>query len=101
MFHNMCVIQFISPEEFFPTGMSPLSVARSTVCVLRRIWCCLHFLNRDFEMNLIGFVPRATTLGWKLALKKRRQNVSPENLVSVLQYSSTAVPRNPRVPQNI
>jgi len=51
----------------------------STVCFLQIIWRSLqHFLNKVFNMHLIGFLLRATMREWKLALYRPGHYVSPE-----------------------
>ena len=39
-----------------------LEAAGSTVCFLHTIWCCLHSLNRAFNMHVIGILLRANKL---------------------------------------
>jgi len=45
----------------------------------RRVGTTCIFLNRDFNMHLIGFLLRATKPEWKSALKRPRYYVSPES----------------------
>jgi len=65
------------PPPGYGPHESPPEAARSTVCVLRPIWCWLNLLNRVW--NLVGLhLLRAIKLEWKLALKKTRYYVYPE-----------------------
>ena len=51
--------------------------------LLGTIWCCLHLLNRAFNILLIGFQLRATKPECKSALKASRYYVSSETQINV------------------
>jgi len=72
-----CSPRVLAPERALPpllfmfymnwidshSGVNEMSLSEtegSTFPFLRTIWCCLHLLNRIFNMHLIGFLLRAT-----------------------------------------